>query len=286
MTRRAFTLIELLVTIAVIGVMTSILLPAVGTARETARGAACLSNLRQFSIALNTYADDYAESCAPAQYGYYGGVIDPVTGRSAVMSWDFITVRVGSTAAVHRPGILFQSGGAIDLQQCPSYDGNANWQTNGVEDPATGYNYNTSYLGGPTEPIGGWVFFDRSSLRQNQRAEPARLHEVRDPARTAAFGDGGFRDGANKFMRSPLEGPRDLFIDRVTAAAGAQAFRHGERTNAAYVDGHAESHGERAVTGDAAIDAWLGDSSGFLSEDNAAYRLNRGRDRSYTLCPR
>jgi len=60
-----FTLIELLVVVAIIAVLVAILLPALSAAREQAREAVCLSNLRQWSIILTTYRDDYHDFLPP-----------------------------------------------------------------------------------------------------------------------------------------------------------------------------------------------------------------------------
>ena len=59
--RRGFTLIELLVVIAIIAILAAILFPVFAQAREKARAATCVSNLKQIGNAMMMYVQDYDE---------------------------------------------------------------------------------------------------------------------------------------------------------------------------------------------------------------------------------
>lgn len=115
---RAFTLIELLVVIAIIALLVGILLPALGRARENARQTVCLSNLRQMSLAMSTYANDY-KAWMPFQ---------PFSGASRT-KWNanprFLDVRWANGGAAGMFS-LFQRG-----------DGEFGYQGGATEDTAT-----------------------------------------------------------------------------------------------------------------------------------------------------
>ncbi|HZL34703.1 MAG TPA: prepilin-type N-terminal cleavage/methylation domain-containing protein [Tepidisphaeraceae bacterium] len=235
----AFTLIELLVAIGIVAVLLAMLIPALAGAREQGKSIKCLSNLRQLSLAANVYCENYNGSYPIAYY------TDGASGGS--IAWDFTAMRGGSGAQI-RPGLIWRAGeGGLQVQQCPSYIGRPSG-----DDPYTGYNYNTSYIGhGDQETI----------------PAPMRAGQIQDGARTALFGDGQYYGGPDKFMRSPFPSPGDLAFKY--RAAGTQAYRHQRRTNVVYCDGHAASVADRFTnTSDPAA---VGPGTGFLSGDNSAY---------------
>lgn len=72
--KNGFTLIELLVVIAIIAVLAAMLLPVLSKARERAKMATCINNLKQISLAIKMYADDYSMPRMPGSVPLSGSI--------------------------------------------------------------------------------------------------------------------------------------------------------------------------------------------------------------------
>jgi prepilin-type processing-associated H-X9-DG protein len=234
-------MVELLTVVAIIGILASLLLPALSQSKATAKTVKCLSNLHQMAVAAHLYVGDNGDSYPIA---YFNAQVNGVT---YFYNWDLTTIEDNPARVI--PGTLWQGQGIAQIQQCPAFNGAANW----LIDPYTGYNYNTSYIGhGQAESI----------------PNPAKSSDVRHSAQTALFGDGQYSAGADKFMRAPWPNPGDQnFSGRW---AGTQGFRHQKRSNTAFCDGHAQALRSCFTTNQDGADN-VAPGTGFLSADNSAY---------------
>ena len=121
---RGFTLIELLVVIAIIAILAAILFPVFTAARAKARQISCLSNVKNLSLAILMYVDDYdgkfpLNSRIFTNVGGYGG--NPTGSEMAMRS-------------VYWPNDMSAYIGSPDIMHCPADGGMSS--TNG---PLTSY---------------------------------------------------------------------------------------------------------------------------------------------------
>lgn len=234
----------------------------------------CLSNLRQLAIAAQLYANNNDDYYPIAQYRQKTG------SAKFKYCWDFTTVEDQTTDELKVvPGLLWQGQTIEKIQQCPSFKGKSN--TPG--DPYTGYNYNTSYIGhGGEESFSESYFGEIGTIGGTPEwykiVMPVKIYRVRHPARCALFGDGGYYDGAHKFMRAPWQWDGDT--DNSLKAAGTQGYRHDGKTNVVWCDGHASSQKKYYTETVSAEKEKIEQhnntkktKTGFLSPDNSSYDL-------------
>jgi len=125
--RIGFTVIELLVAMAIMGVLTALLLPAVQSARASARRIACQNQLRQLGLALHTYHTSHLcfpqgsfvmGPSFPIQSGWgWGAMILPAVEQSALS--DRLDFGTGTAVA----GNLALIATPLSLWRCPSENG-------------------------------------------------------------------------------------------------------------------------------------------------------------------
>lgn len=257
MTRRGLTLVEVTVALGVASLLVALSVGGLRAAGERGRSERCRGNLRQISLATQAYACMHGGHMPPSILYFQRA------GSLRTVAWDF-----EQQGGVARPGSIWKfTDQPQEVQQCPSC---MEASTFGV-DPCTGYQFNTSYLGTegqlPASGEDGRTLDGWSRVRAG--VGPGQWRRTDS---VAVFADGGWRGGANKFMRAPSARVEN---DLGLAYAGASAFRHGGRCNVAWLDGHVEAV-EQPHEGLHATPALLRNvmdwpRNGFLSPDDAAY---------------
>lgn len=114
---QAFTLVELLVSIAIIGILASLLLPSLSKSKTQARTAQCQGNLRQLQLCFQLYVSD-SDDCMPPNNSIFiigGGA--PVPGISWLPDMDARTEYDPSNIV---DGVLFQYNRSLAIYHCPS----------------------------------------------------------------------------------------------------------------------------------------------------------------------
>ena len=217
---KAFTLIELLVVISIIALLIGILLPALSAAREAARSTQCKANVRSITQAAIIFTNDYEGRLPPANWfrdpgsagsfqslRYYGLAPEQITCASEEIVKD---TSYGINAHF--------------VQNPPPASGLGIWQPPGVTSGAPYFNdfgrFVIDEIYGQSEA----VFFTETL------AQPPSVTPIIP----------GTRRGYYYAAIPDFDGSQHVGTGNPGLSGNNLAFRHDDKSNAAYVDGHVE----------------------------------------------
>lgn len=167
-TRNGFTLIELLVVIAIIAILAAILFPVFAKAREKARQTTCVSNVKQMTMGIMMYKDDFDQTFPACQIGITDTFPGPDAGQWIGTAWDWQM-------------LIYPYTKSMKISMCSSaYDGwGHSWANYGCNASIMGYD--------PNEWSGKWhdyVTIDGFSIKNDSA--------IATPAETYLIFDAGF----------------------------------------------------------------------------------------------
>jgi prepilin-type N-terminal cleavage/methylation domain-containing protein/prepilin-type processing-associated H-X9-DG protein len=162
MKRRGFTLIELLVVIAIIAILAAILFPVFAQAREKARQASCLSNMKQMGLATRMYLQDYDETWFPAWHnrpegnGHWFFRISPYVKSGTGDNWN--TYRQTGEIRICPSGIARRFNYAMNGHICPLWGEWDGWVNYVPDSDAIFTHPAETIVYGDSTQIGAWGY--------------------------------------------------------------------------------------------------------------------------------
>ncbi len=213
-----FTLIELLVVVAIIGILASLILPALAGAKSRARTANCISNMRQFAIACQLYAQDNQDKLLPNKDGMGASL-----GETWVEGWLGLPGPDCTNINYLKESLIYTYVSNPKVWSCP-----VNREPNvfGITQPRVRTVSLNCFIGAP------W--------RRDNVETYSRLSQISKPAQVITFVD--------EWVETVNDGSFGQQLDFDPKTPGGWVLRdkpgrdHGKGGNFAFADGHAETH--------------------------------------------
>ena len=228
---KAFSLVELLVVIAAIALLMSILMPALVGVRIQAKAAVCRSNIRQLILANIGYAGENNGSYVPAALDI---------SSSNLHRWHGVRDSINEPfRATDGPLAEYLADGCV--KQCPekvNFRHGDPWDWD-FEDGCGGYGYNMTYIGSRV-----WECYKDENCKVT-----AKDFEVKHPSQTLMFADTAMAkmdDGIPYYLEYSFAEPPYFVVNGKPVTIWGYAspsihFRHGNRANIGWADGHTDS---------------------------------------------
>lgn len=225
--RHGFTLIELLVVIAIIAILAAILFPVFAQAREKARQASCLSNIKQLGTSIYLYVQDYDEMYPHADYSLPAGSGSPLNPAA---SGSYAT-RVNH---YKWESWLLPYIKNIQVMQCPSRVKDAEaWAVNG--EIKNGYALNLSITGAANGLVDRPGFLGSGMAGVDTPAQTFIVQELYNQVTYNYL----VNDGSNVLYPAALRESWAAYLEPGGEVEKRNA-PHSDGLNLAFCDGHAK----------------------------------------------
>jgi prepilin-type N-terminal cleavage/methylation domain-containing protein/prepilin-type processing-associated H-X9-DG protein len=241
--KTGFTLIELLVVIAIIAILAAILFPVFARARENARRASCLSNVKQIGLGIMQYTQDFDEHLPP-RYNYF-----TTTGAYTLPNG-----QPSNSTAILWYMMIYPYVKSYQVYNCPS---NSLFTYAGNYTGSFPYGVNFIRPSLCTSNCGVEMFPGNNTTGTTPGASLAAIEDV---ARTITITDSKYYLVAFDHVLTASQAT-DSTIGACSAAspynwAGCVAARHLETVNTLFADGHAKAMKWQTILGSNSVESW------------------------------